>query len=58
LNKILFFFFSTGLLGCALAPVKESPEEALAIGTPFCEESIAKAKELELRTTSRSVEAV
>ena len=49
LNKILFFlFFSTGLLGCALAPVKESPEGASAAPEDrFVRESIAKAKELE-----------
>jgi tetratricopeptide (TPR) repeat protein len=49
LNKILFFlFFSTGLLGCALAPVTETPKDVS--GAPeerFVRESIAKAKEFE-----------
>lgn len=49
LNKILFFlFFSTGLLGCALAPVKETPKELFAAPEDrFARESIARAKEFE-----------
>ena len=49
LNKILFLlFFSTALLGCALAPYKETPKEVSpAPEERFVRESIAKAQELE-----------
>jgi tetratricopeptide (TPR) repeat protein len=49
LNTLLFFLFlSAGLLGCALAPVKETAKDAFASPEErLARDSIAKAKEFE-----------